>query len=224
MASPKPGKYTPTLDHLQREEFARDVYQPCADSFAFLDALEQDQAAILGCLPTVCLEIGSGSGIVTAFLHWLLAHKGHHCTYLCCDVNPAAARASALTYAVNGVPCDVLQNRFALALLPRLESAVDVLLFNPPYVPTGPEEMAGTGIEVAWAGGADGMEVVDAFLPLAFRLLHPGGRFYLVLIEQNRPRDVIRRVEQIYGWKGEVVLQRRCGERLYVLCFSGPER
>eukprot|EP00667_Euglena_gracilis_P024253 EG_transcript_27804 len=217
MAAAKPAKYTPRLDHLQREEFAKDVYQPCADSFAFLDALEQDRAAILGRRPTICLEVGSGSGVVTAFLHWLLAGAGHRCAYLTCDINPAAVRASALTYAVNGVPADVLLSRSALAFLPRLEASVDVLLFNPPYVPTGPEEMQGTGIEAAWAGGVDGMEVVEAFFPVAFRLLQPAGLFYLVLIEQNRPRDVIRRVREAYGWDGEVIFQHRCGERLYVL-------
>ena len=37
-----------------------------------------------------------------------------------------------------------------------------VLLFNPPYVPTGPEELHSSGIEAAWAGGTDGMEVSPA--------------------------------------------------------------
>lgn len=42
---------------------------------------------------------------------------------------------------------------------------IDVLIFNPPYVPTDSEEIHGNGIEVSWAGGIDGREVIDLFLP-----------------------------------------------------------
>jgi methylase of polypeptide subunit release factors len=45
------------------------------------------------------------------------------------------------------------------ALEDRLFKKVDVLLFNPPYVPTPPEEMLGDGIERSWAGGEKGREV-----------------------------------------------------------------
>lgn len=49
-----------------RPGLAGDVYQPCADSFAFLDALEQDRAAILGRRPTICLEVAPATPSVTA--------------------------------------------------------------------------------------------------------------------------------------------------------------
>jgi hypothetical protein len=41
-------------------------------------------------------------------------------------------------------------------------------MFNPPYVPTYDEEVdaaqRNAGISGSWAGGADGMQVTDAFL------------------------------------------------------------
>ena len=50
----------------------------------------------------------------------------------------------------------------------RLRNSVDVLIFNPPYVPTELEE-AQQGqkygqISSSWAGGFDGMEVTDKLL------------------------------------------------------------
>lgn len=56
----------------------------------------------------------------------------------------------------------------ATSLLPRLRHSIDVLTFNPPYVPTFSEEAydaQGTAsIQGSWAGGIDGMQVTDTLL------------------------------------------------------------
>lgn len=53
-------------------------------------------------------------------------------------------------------------------LASRLHRQVDVLLFNPPYVPTLDEEAYGAqndaDITGAWAGGKDGMRITDMLL------------------------------------------------------------
>lgn len=53
----------------------------------------------------------------------------------------------------------------------RLSNKVDVILFNPPYVPTSEEEAIqaqdSQNIQGSWAGGFDGMQVTDAFLDRA---------------------------------------------------------
>jgi release factor glutamine methyltransferase len=49
-----------------------------------------------------------------------------------------------------------------------LHHAVDVLLFNPPYVPTDTDEassaQSNADIAGSWAGGADGMEITNRLL------------------------------------------------------------
>jgi len=62
----------------------------------------------------------------------------------------------------------------------RLRGQVDVLVFNPPYVPTEPDEVGSSGIEAAWAGGINGRQVIDRFLPRIASLLSPRGRLYMV--------------------------------------------
>lgn len=71
-------------------------------------------------------------------------------------------------------PLDVIQASFALPLSSRLARMVDVVLFNPPYVPTSDEEARSAQahggsdakgfIAGAWAGGDDGMNVTNIFL------------------------------------------------------------
>lgn len=48
----------------------------------------------------------------------------------------------------------------------RLSGLVDVLVFNPPYVPTEADELGTTSIAASWAGGKDGMEITNRLLPL----------------------------------------------------------
>jgi release factor glutamine methyltransferase len=63
----------------------------------------------------------------------------------------------------------------------RLRRKVDVLVFNPPYVPTEDDEADSAqtrrGIAGSWAGGLHGMALTDILLsqinvsPLSFRLI-----------------------------------------------------
>lgn len=104
-------------------------------------------------------------------------------------------------------------------LLPRLSGKVDVLLFNPPYVVTPPEEVGSRGIEAAWAGGERGREVMDRFFPLVPHLLSDKGLFYLVTVAENNPEEILRVLGE-RGLQGAPCLSRRAGrESLSVLRF-----
>ena len=76
--------------------------------------------------------------------------------------------------------------------LPNLEDAVDVLIFNPPYVPTPDEEVGGNGIEASWAGGLNGRRVVDRALPQIARMLKPNGQgaAYIITVDDNLPEEM----------------------------------
>ncbi|RXN16626.1 hemK methyltransferase family member 2 [Labeo rohita] len=84
---------TPLYAPAGRGSFA-DVYEPAEDSFLLMDALEEDADRLKGSRPSVCLEVGSGSGVVSAFLASVV---GPEALYLCTDVNPAAAQCTLQT-------------------------------------------------------------------------------------------------------------------------------
>jgi release factor glutamine methyltransferase len=69
----------------------------------------------------------------------------------------------------------------------------------------------------------DGRQVIDRFLPLVDGILSSKGIFYLVLVEENKPLEVIELMRE-WGLEGEIVNKRRAGpERLSILKFKRKE-
>lgn len=67
----------------------------------------------------------------------------------------------------------------APGVLSGLDGRVDLVLANPPYVPTGvpvPAEVAGHDPYVAVYAGADGLDVIRPLIARARALLRPGGQ------------------------------------------------
>lgn len=86
----------------------------------------------------------------------------------------AADRAAAGDRPIEVVAGDVTDP----GLLPELSGRVDLVLCNPPYVPSRtavPPEVAGYDPADAVFGGVDGLAVIRPVIALAARLLRPGG-------------------------------------------------
>jgi len=103
--------------------------------------------------------------------------------------------------------------------------SIDVLTFNPPYVPTLSEEaydaQETAGIQGSWAGGTDGMQITDTLLQIVGDLLSTTGRFYLVAVKENDISAICTKMLHIHRLQSQVVLQRRAGrEHLFVLRFN----
>ena len=95
-------------------------------------------------------------------------------------------------------------------MLEEKENFVDVLLFNPPYVPTEDDEVSGNGIEISWAGGTDGRLVVDRALPQIARLLRKNtGVCYMITGDDNRPTDMARILREEHGLHMQPLVRRR---------------
>ncbi|CBK24169.2 uncharacterized protein [Blastocystis hominis] len=111
------------------------------------------------------VEIGPGSGIISTFLTRIV-NESHPTATLAIDINMDACRITRDTYHQNKVVYgDTIRSNLLQCTLQRLQNKVDVLLFNPPYVPTSSEETFLPTIESAYAGGEKGREVIDVLLP-----------------------------------------------------------
>ncbi|KXJ12877.1 methyltransferase N6AMT1 [Exaiptasia diaphana] len=208
---------TPSISHLKSEDYQL-IYEPAEDSFLLLDALEKDAQYLKERSPSLCVEVGSGSGVVITFLASIL---GSCCSYIATDINTKATECTKQTASANGYLVDAIATNLVDCLLPRLHGHVDVLIFNPPYVVTPSEEVGSQGIEASWAGGEKGREVTDKLLPLVPLLLSDNGCFYIVTIPENKPEEIKDILCNTGGLNCDTIIQRKAGrERLSILRFS----
>ncbi|KAG6810534.1 hypothetical protein H0H93_014915, partial [Arthromyces matolae] len=182
----------------------------------------EDQKDLKNLNANISLEIGSGSGCVSSFIAGIL---GPSVRALHASQRSGSSLISTLATGLqNKVVLDPINTSFALPLATRLRHSVDVILFNPPYVPTITEEASDAqdtrGISGSWAGGIDGMNVTDVFLERVEELLSQRGRFYLVAVAENNVPAIRERMSRLYGLQSDIVLSRRAGrEHLSVLRF-----
>jgi release factor glutamine methyltransferase len=240
---------TPSTSHVAFER----IYEPAEDSFLLLDTLSSDaEKTFLSTrfndatpdstppgpfssspAPFV-VEIGTGSGVVLAFLnaHASLIFNRADILTLGVDVNRHACGATAETVRVAAADQareGKCHGRYVGNVLGDLVTSlrpgsVDVLIFNPPYVPTslrpdlpvvrGPAEQETRSqwdvdshlLELSYAGGADGMETTDRLLDALPETLSARGVAYVLLCAQNKPGAVKDRIRAWgEGWEVDTV-------------------
>lgn len=226
---------TPSTSHV----FFDNVYEPAEDSFLLLDTLSssaessflrarfsnphthQNESSTYNLGAPLVVEVGTGSGIVLAFVaaNARTIFGRSDLLTLGTDINSFACRASTKTVQIaitessdhleRGNFLDVINADLTTPIRP---GSVDILIFNPPYVPTSeipdlalhdtfnilPPEANSTTFEqdshllaLSYAGGMDGMEITNKLLEQLRDILHPElGVAYVLLCAQNKPNQV----------------------------------
>jgi release factor glutamine methyltransferase len=167
------------------------------------------------CRPLICLEVGVGSGAVLLAVRKALG-RGTWC--IGTDINHHVVQAVHACQDINQMTgcTDIILTDLMSAVHHRLKHSIDLLIFNPPYVPTD-EVPADPGISSSWSGGADGTEVTMRFIRTIPDLLSDTGVFYLVLVQENDPESIMQLMNTL-SLEAEVSLRRKCGrEQLSVI-------
>ena len=171
------------------------VYTPDDDTYLLLDAARAEVKA-----GDRVLEVGTGSGLIATEL-----------TKVACvvatDINPHAvlcARKKGVAVVQNDLFCGI-------------RSSFDLILCNPPYLPTQPEERIDDWLEHALDGGLNGRVVIERFSEQVSHVLAPGGRI-LLLVSSLTGLPEVRDLFFKAGFVSEIILRKNVeGETLYVL-------
>jgi len=140
-----------------------EVYEPSNDTFLLLRALGNARGR--------ALEIGTGSGIVAIYL----AKKG--LDVLATDLNPHALRLARHNARQNGAAIEVVR----ADMFEGIGGSFDTIAFNPPYLPTGPEDTTGDRwLDASVNGQSDGQHFIRRFLSGLRENLTSRGRAYVV--------------------------------------------
>lgn len=210
----------PIIDWSNSSQWEK-VYSPSTDTFLLCDGLK----ALSGDIPdfSQILEVGSGSGYVTAYCSRLLRSLGKHSVHFATDLNFECCRVTSRTCTSNGVTALPLCDNFFSCV----RGEIDVVIFNPPYVETPDDELAAAvrehGIEASWAGGEDGAVVIYDFL--RFIILNSdklSRRFMVILLisRVNRPAK-LKRFCNRNGLDFRIVLEKNCqGESLKIVLIT----
>ncbi len=169
------------------------VYQPEADTFLLIEA------ALAEVRPgDRVLEIGTGSGSISKALV-------RDCDIVATDINPHAVFCARQ----NGL--EVVRTDLCLGIRGRF----DLVIFNPPYLPTQPEERIDDWLEYALDGGTTGREVIGRFADSVEDVLAPKGRV-LVLVSSLTGIPEVRDLFARHGFTTEIVQRQTIEDE--VLC------
>jgi release factor glutamine methyltransferase len=146
----------------ERRGVEPDVYQPAEDSGLLAEAAINSLSQ-----PETVLEVGTGSGWVAQQVD-----DKTNSRVIGSDLNPHACR-QARERGVEAVQANLLA--------PFSDDAFDAVLFNPPYLPTDPDNEWDDWMEHALSGGQDGRRLIVPFLDSVGRVLAPGGEVYLLV-------------------------------------------
>jgi release factor glutamine methyltransferase len=138
------------------------------------------------------LDMGTGSGYIAARL------REKSSLLIATDCNPHAVQMA------HGQGIDVILTDLAAAL----RGPFDLILFNPPYLPTSPGERIDDPLEAALDGGPDGRSVIARFAATVGEVLAPGGRILLLISSLTGPEEVIDLFRKV-GYASSIVRRIR---------------
>ena len=152
-------------------ELHPEVYDPAEDTFLLLESIEVKK-------DNSVLEIGTGCGIIALECARIGANV------ICSDINHYAIKLVKRNYQRNK---PIMKGKFDVRIgdlfdVVKSQEKFDVIIFNPPYLPTKKNDFVGGSgwFDVATNGGINGLSLTKRFIEELKYHLKRQGRAYFV--------------------------------------------
>ncbi len=179
-----------------------DIYEPAEDTFLLLKAALREANS-----SDSAIEIGCGRAIISCELA-----KKVKCV-LATDINPYAVRL-AKDCGINAIRADLFRG---------IKARFNLIIFNPPYLPTTAEEKLEGWINLALDGGEHGRDVINRFLEQIKDYLSPEGRSLLLISSLTGLKEVKEKARKEGLIVREVLSTKLFFERLIVIKIQATE-
>ncbi len=167
------------------------VYEPSEDSFMLAKAALQIKKG------SKVLEIGCGSGIAS-----ICALKNGS-TVVGVDISPDAVKCARENAKRNNLEGSFRESNL-FESVPK--EKFDVIIFNPPYLPTELKDKLNGPLNHAFDGGKDGRKVLEVFLDQFDNFLKKGGYLLLVQSDLNGPVKTKKKLVKM-NYEVEILLK-----------------
>jgi len=186
-----------------------EVYDPAEDTFLLLEALTITPDETI-------LELGTGCGLIAL----ACAYKGYR--VVCTDINPFAVRLVRQNIQRNRAllkgSLEVRQGDLFSAL--SKNERFDLIVFNPPYLPSSKNDRSDHWFDVATDGGRDGLRVTRRFIQGVKPHFLNTGKAYFIFSSLS-PRTALEKTLKNQGFSFKISAHRRFeGEDLDVYCIA----
>ncbi len=178
------------------EDPFEEVYRPAEDTYLLLSAAMKEAHP-----DDRAIEVGCGSALISREL------AAEVKSVLAIDINPYAVRA-AREASIDAARADLFRG---------IKGRFDLVVFNPPYLPTQEDERTGGWIDCALDGGESGRETINRFLEQLGQHLTTGGRALLLVSSLTGLEEVREKAEEEGLTAREIASEGCFFERLYVL-------
>jgi len=176
------------------------VYEPSEDTFLLAEAVLSEIVN-----SERVLEVGCGSGLISAIIK---SNTGASVVGI--DINPFAVKCSRENE-VETIRCD---------LLGPIKGKFDIILFNPPYLPTNEDERTEGWLNVALDGGNDGRKIIYRFIKEAGNFLAENGKILLLVSSLGGIEDIKSNIQSLGFTVKEKVKERFDFEQLVIFVAS----
>ena len=149
----------------------------------------------------IAVDLCTGSGAIAISL----ATEVPHCLVYAWELNPESEKPLRENIATNGGGVNLIMGDIGEEhpLFQELAGRVDVVVSNPPYIPTGAIpvdlEVQLHEPELALYGGEDGMDIMKIVSRRALQLLRPGG--FLVVEHADSQAKIVADLFEADGWR-----------------------